>query len=47
MSSNCCSSVSESGPKGEFGLEMVEKAWCCEGGSLVRIGQVYVKPIGS
>ena len=26
---------------------MDEKAWCCEGGFLVRIGQVYVEPFGT
>ena len=42
MSSKCCSSGSESaGSEGRLEVEIVEKACCDEGSSLVSIGQVY------
>ena len=47
MSSKCCSSGSEAGSEGRLELEIVEKACCDEGSSLVSNGQVYVEPLGS
>ena len=46
MSSKCCSSGSGSRPELVVGPEMVEKAWCGWVGLLLRIGHVWVVPIG-
>jgi hypothetical protein len=47
VSSKFCSSGSESRSKLKGGPEMVEKAWCGWVGLLLRIGQLYVEPLGS